>query len=715
MIFRSLWFLAVVEQAGGRLLGIPTVPFNTSGSGSYSLSGVVNILIDGKYAAAIDTRGQTLIPPTLSDFAKTFSEDLTAITQKSELFLVNSNDPSAPAGSSITLTLGNATDYLDAAGRETSEGYTLDVSSSGIKITGASPLGVWWGTRTVLQQAILNNGSVPYGTAKDSPGWATRGMMLDVGRHYYPPDFLIEMCAYMSFFKQNTFHIHLSDNLWNNPRYSRQQSLSLYARFRLWTDATDVAGLNKYKNESFTREEFETIQTSCAARGITILPEIEAPGHALTIVQWKPELGLSTDLSLLNISHPQTIPTMKTIWKTFLPWFHSKVVHIGADEYTASVSDYNRFVNEMASFITSESNKSTRIWGTFPPKPSYTNNISKNVTIQHWAFFEDNPYNDYIKNNYSVLNSDDTFYVVSKWSGSYPQSLPYNKTFTGNPANNGLWYPHIFDANNAENNPPRNNPLALGSIAPLWNDYGPNSSVYSDAYYSWKFGIPAISDKQWGADLGMNEFMPLFDRLHPKIPGQNLERRVATKGDLILRYTFDQPSNSTAVKDLSGNGYDGKTTCARTASGSLFMDGKCALFIPLGSKGKTYTMSLTLTISNISDPTNTTLMFGRDSNLLLTPTITLLSGGNYFRTNQSKITTGEKVQLLIYGGSDRTQVQTMWDGGQSGQESLYTILGINGESMRTAYIDIEAPLERVGGLGSGWTGEVHGMDLLDHA
>ena len=277
----------------------------------------------------------------------------------------------------------------------------------------------------------------------------------------------------MSFFKQNTFHVHLSDNLYNNKDiYTRERSLELYARFRLWSDAEAVAGLNEHRNESYTRDQFEEIQTACAARGVTIIPEIEAPGHALAIVQWRPELGLADDLSLLNISHPHTIPTTKAIWATFLPWFHSKTVHIGADEYTADVDDYNRFVNEMAAFIRAESGKGMRIWGTFPPKPQYGDgNIDTNVSVQHWAFFEDNPYHDYIRNEYAVLNSDDTFYTVNKWSGSYPQKVRIDYTWHGDPSvpGGGIWHPNIFDRKDASNNPPATEPLVLGAVTPLWN------------------------------------------------------------------------------------------------------------------------------------------------------------------------------------------------------------------------------------------------------
>ena len=149
--------------------GIPTVPF-TASSGQLALSHFESIIVDTQYADAVDDKGETLIPPTLKAFAETFSDDLKSSGVQTTVKL---GEQSANA---IFLTLGDPSQYLDATGRETSEGYTLSVSEAGINVTGASPLGVWWGTRTLLQQAILSNGSIPYGQTVDSPGWATRGM-----------------------------------------------------------------------------------------------------------------------------------------------------------------------------------------------------------------------------------------------------------------------------------------------------------------------------------------------------------------------------------------------------------------------------------------------------------------------------------------------------------------------------------------------------------
>ncbi|KKY30721.1 putative glycosyl hydrolase family 20 [Diaporthe ampelina] len=645
----------------------------------------------------------SLIPPTLFEFAQTFAGDLANIFNIDATVTNGTNSTT----DSIFLTLGDPSVYLNASGDPSSEGYSLSVTSNAITINGASPLGVWWGTRTVLQQATLNNGSVPLGSGTDTPGWATRGMMLDAARHFYPKEFIMELCSYMSFFKQNTFHLHLSDNLYNNVAiYSEERSLELYARFRLWSDAEAVSGLNKYKNESYTREDFDEIQSTCAARGVTIIPEIEAPGHALVIVQWKPELGYSGDLSLLNISHPETIPTMKTIWGEFLPWFHTKVVSIGADEYTGPSTDYNDFVNAMASYVGGESGKLIRIWGTFPPVYNETyNNIYQNVSVQHWEYFEDNPYYDYILNNYSVVNSNDDYYIVNKWApaGGYLNHINLTKTFYGTPPDATYWRPYVFDQKNATNNPSEANPFVLGSIVPMWNDYGANTSVYTEAYYAWRDGIPALADKQWGGNLSETDFSAVFETLHADIPGQNLDRTIVSDGDVIFNYTF---AGNTSFTDASPNSFTIDTDC-ETSGSLLSVSPACSVVTPLSSKGRNYTLTLSdLTISSLDLPTNATLITGSDSTLLLTPNITFFAGGNYFRLNTS-LPLNETVDLSIIARGNRTYASL-----NSGpEEEFLAKIGYNGLGFHWAEIAFEAPLNKIGGEGSGWRGTLGGFSL----
>ena len=162
------------------LLGIPTVPFTTSSDSKFDIASVRTITIDSEYASATDENGWTLIPPTLQEFAWTFAEDLREVAG----CYVTVELGARCGEKGIFLTIDTSDEFVDAAGRFTSEGYRIDVTESGITITGASPLGAWWGTRTVLQQAVLNDGTISVGTGIDAPGWGTRGIMLDGGRHY---------------------------------------------------------------------------------------------------------------------------------------------------------------------------------------------------------------------------------------------------------------------------------------------------------------------------------------------------------------------------------------------------------------------------------------------------------------------------------------------------------------------------------------------------
>ncbi|KAJ5930506.1 hypothetical protein N7466_005999 [Penicillium verhagenii] len=707
---QAFWcaFGALASGVHSRLLTVPIIPFVETG-GSYSLSAVTGIIVDSRYVDAVDQLGQTLIPPTLGQFAETFQGDLKSVFGVD----VQITQGTERTANTIFLTIGNNSAFEDVAGRFTSEGYELVVDENGVVVTGASPLGAWWATRSIIQAASsTGNSALPKGSGVDAPGWGTRGVMLDAGRHFYPADFLIEMCSYLSFFKQNTFHVHLSDNLYNNVDiYSREESLNLYAAFRLWSDDDAVAGLNKRANESYTREQFDNIQTQCAQRGVTIIPEIEAPGHALVIVQWKPELGLD-DLSMLNISHPETIPTMQTIWRTFLPWFHSKVVHIGADEYDSSlVSDYTHFVNEMNTFIQNETSgqKSMRIWGTFTPSEGA--NVSTSVSYQHWDTSADQPYFDYIENGYHVLNSDDYLYLVGGWSGSFPQVLSQDKIFNG--PYDAPYSPVIFDSSNQTDNPSRDNPLVLGEVAALWNDYGSNATTVLQAYYSWRDALPALADKQWSGNITEDEYESVFDVLHAAVPGQNLDRAIPSTSDTILHYTFDgSSSKSQSVADYSGNGYHGTLHGCKTADKTLHLADGCYVETPLGSKGRDYTLSFRV---KPTSPTPGTLFAGPDSTFVngngTITNATLISGGNAYSLNYT-LPLNVWTEVSLIGQGNTTLLTVSSKGAKSKTMEFLTKIGVNGESFVWAPIAVEAPLTRIG---EGFTGLMQNLVLKGSA
>ncbi|KAJ7163325.1 hypothetical protein C8R46DRAFT_1193793 [Mycena filopes] len=212
------------------LIGIPTLEFNVTSTTQFPLSKVTHVLVDSRFQSTVDLNGKTLIPPTLLAFAHTFASDLVELGLHVPVQVASSAQPG-----SVFLTISSDHIFLDAAGRNTSERYTFTVGTGSVIISGASPLGAWWGTRTLIQQAKLGDLKLPLGSGNDVPGWGTRGLV------------------------QNTFHVHLSDNLFNNvDLYSRERSLDLYAAFRLNSDDPVVAGLVRpYRvNETYSRETF---------------------------------------------------------------------------------------------------------------------------------------------------------------------------------------------------------------------------------------------------------------------------------------------------------------------------------------------------------------------------------------------------------------------------------------------------------------------------
>jgi hexosaminidase len=171
LIATLLWCSSL---AAGDLLGIPTVPFVKS-NGSLKLSSLSRIVVDSKYCESIDTAGHTLIPTTLFEFANTFASDLETTGHHAEVITGDRVEDG-----SIFLTIANSSDFVDAAGRWTSEAYGLEVGDNQIIVTGASSLGAWWATRSIIQQGVLHNGTLVTGYGVDAPGWGTRGIMVSM-------------------------------------------------------------------------------------------------------------------------------------------------------------------------------------------------------------------------------------------------------------------------------------------------------------------------------------------------------------------------------------------------------------------------------------------------------------------------------------------------------------------------------------------------------
>lgn len=302
MLLKTVLFLisaaCLTTLGSGLEPQIPSVASFTPSHGAFELSSAVQIIVDSKHAS----HGT----PSLLDFANTFRDDIKDIVPHLGLapVSVSPNIADTTLGvPTIYLTLDASLQYKLYNGDATDEGYDVVITHNSVTIKSSAPLGVWWGTRTLLQQVAMQlpkgvpSVSLPAGNISDSPGWEVRGFMLDAGRHWYETTFLSEphmctfpvtnadyrsligdLCVYASFFKLNEIHLHASDNLWN-PDFlygdDNEGWKNLYAAFRFQPPAgSSLEGLVPRKNESWTKQEFLQMQSVCAQHGVTIIPEI---------------------------------------------------------------------------------------------------------------------------------------------------------------------------------------------------------------------------------------------------------------------------------------------------------------------------------------------------------------------------------------------------------------------------------------------------------
>ncbi|KAH8094668.1 glycoside hydrolase [Cristinia sonorae] len=661
---------------------VASVSLSSASGDVFQLSELVRIVVDSKSAA----KGS----PSLLDFAKVFRNDLNSVTFLKTILPVetSSHNIALPNLPTIFLTIDPKKQFKLFNGKPTDEGYELTTSRNSIVVTASAPIGVWWGTRTIVQQAALAAASgskkitFPVGKVTDAPGWEVRGFMLDVGRHWFETDFLTELCVYASFFKINEFHLHASDNLWN-PDFlygeGNEGWKNLYAAFRFQPGhGSPISGLVPRKNESWTQNDFRSMQTTCAQHGVTLVPEIDTPGHSLVINQWKPQLMERGAPDHLNLSVPETIPTIKSIWDEFLPWFTSSEVSIGADEYDAKLADdYIGFVNEMSSYIHQKSGKSIRVWGT--NEPSTTLSISKNVTIQHWDFPADDIPTRLMDAGYQVINSEQAFlYLDGKTSldNQFPQELNQDLIWSGAPGGKG-WAPNIFSPTDPSNNTNIRNPNLRGSIMALWNDWGNNATTRLEIYYQLSRSLAVFGEKAWSGSevrdtaLTRAQFDAVYPVLNAAAPGQNLNRVVPSRNGVVYNFNL---------------GFNGQTT-------------------HVDSVGPPYTMTFSVIPSSRS-PSQGLLFSGIDSKLHVA-NLTFEATGKLYPLGYT-LPLGKWTKVAIHATREYTYAVINDDA--STKRFWTTTMDLWGSEMAVGNMSFAAPSKTFGG--DGFSGSIKDISIV---
>ncbi|MEV7704680.1 beta-N-acetylhexosaminidase [Mesorhizobium sp. B2-3-3] len=244
------------------------------------------------------------------------------------------------------------------------EGYRLTVvPDRGVRITGGSEAGVFWGAQTLRQllgpeafrRAPVGQGAargIPATEIEDGPRFGWRGLMLDVARHFTPKDGVLRMLDLLAAHKLNVFHFHLTDDQGWRVEIKRYPRLTEVGAWRartkyghraseLW-DETPHGGF-------YTQDDIREIVAYAAERHIRVVPEIDIPGHSQAAVSAYPELGNTdvVDTSALSVwdtwgVNPNVLaPTDHTlrffegVFEELLDLFPadtSPFIHVGGDE-----------------------------------------------------------------------------------------------------------------------------------------------------------------------------------------------------------------------------------------------------------------------------------------------------------------------------------------------------------------------------------------------
>lgn len=248
----------------------------------------------------------------------------------------------------------------------TGGGYKLDVNNSGVTVRAADGQGIFYGIQTLIQLLPVEKSaslSIPYVKITDQPRFQYRGLHLDVGRHFFPVSFVKKYIDYIALHKMNYFHWHLTEDQGWRIEIKKYPALTKIGGYRNGTIIGHHPGTgndNKRYGGYYTQEEVKDIVKYAADRYITVIPEIEMPGHSSAAIAAYNWLSCFPSEDTQIPHHPSTLSAqtkgkkVQETWGVFddvfcagndstflflqdvldevLPLFPSKYVHVGGDE-----------------------------------------------------------------------------------------------------------------------------------------------------------------------------------------------------------------------------------------------------------------------------------------------------------------------------------------------------------------------------------------------
>jgi hexosaminidase len=267
--------------------------------------------------------------------------------------------PIARSGGGISLALDK---HLKELGPE---GYKLDVTPRGVRIRAYAPAGVFYGMQTLrelLPPDIMRRDQVdrarweaPVVSIEDTPRFSWRGSHMDVARHFMPKEFVLKFLDLMALHKLNVFHWHLTDDQgWRIEikKYPRLALIGGKTDYTTFNPVQPMQAVSLPQGGYYTQDDIREVVRYAADRFITVVPEIEMPGHSAAAIAAYPQYGnkleieeAGGDTSFMSFSgggtqgwdsnynvDDQTIQFLQDVLTEVMGLFPSKFIHIGGDE-----------------------------------------------------------------------------------------------------------------------------------------------------------------------------------------------------------------------------------------------------------------------------------------------------------------------------------------------------------------------------------------------
>ena len=289
--------------------------------------------------------GNFTISPETKFYTNLSAESRQALTD----YLEGTSLSSVPFAESATGNNGIELNLCDSSIVTGNEAYRIEIVKKGVRLSANTETGIFYGLQTLLQ--LLNNGdnkTLPALTINDSPRFPYRGLHLDVSRHFFDKEFVKKQLNAMAYFKMNRLHWHLTDGAgWRIEikKYPRLTSFAAWRQFdklndwwvegRTFCEQDDPRAVGGY----YTQDDIREVVAYAAERHITIIPEIEMPGHSEEVLATYPELSCSGKPYVnadFCIGTEKTFEFLENVLLEVIDLFPSEYIHIGGDEASKS-------------------------------------------------------------------------------------------------------------------------------------------------------------------------------------------------------------------------------------------------------------------------------------------------------------------------------------------------------------------------------------------